>query len=127
MVYRHYNRPSFQLFGRIIEFDLTTYNWMLHAVKKMRFLRPLLPNWHRAEREFRDWYLALVDACELADDGRYETWVRMLELPEQVRGYRNVRYPLMQDARRQADELRAEMSGEEKPSKSAQHMPANAE
>ena len=38
-------------------------------------------------------------------DADYRIWVKILSLPEEVRGYRGVRAPKMAAARRRADEL----------------------
>jgi hypothetical protein len=62
-----------------------------------------LPGWHRREIEFRDWYISLLERVSLAGDGGYEQALRALKCPEQVLGYREVRYP-KQEAVRQAIE-----------------------
>ena len=62
--------------------------------------------WHCRENEFRDWYTQLVlnyrhtDNKEAAD--RY---IQALRCVEQVRGYREVRYPKMQEAKRKVESL----------------------
>ena len=62
--------------------------------------------WHRDEVEFRDWYAALVNRFDgNRGDLPYATWVEILELPEEVRGYRSVRGPKMAAARQRAAEL----------------------
>ena len=35
---------------------METRDWQLRLVRRARFLRRLLPSWHRRERAFRDWY-----------------------------------------------------------------------
>jgi hypothetical protein len=40
-----------------------------------------------------------------ADRAAYDRWVEALRCVEQVRGYREVRYPKMDEARRRAEEL----------------------
>jgi indolepyruvate ferredoxin oxidoreductase len=91
--YVHLNRPAFDLLGRHIEFDMRTRDWMLRLVRRARALRRLMPAWHRRERAFRDWYEqeALGAVCDgrLAGAAAQEA----LRLPEQVTGYRAVRYP----------------------------------
>ncbi len=109
--YRHLNRPQFTLLGREIVWDMKTRDWMLHLVKRMKWLRRALPDWHRPEKEFRDWYLGFVDAFPaLATDAdRYRRALRILNLPETVTGYREVRYPKMAAAREQGDRWWAEL------------------
>ncbi len=100
--YRHLNRPELTFFGRSVRWDMVTKDWQLNLVKRMKFLRKLLPGWHQAERDFRDWYLDLVAHFEPESQKAYAYWVNILSCPEQVRGYREVRLPKMREARRQA-------------------------
>jgi indolepyruvate ferredoxin oxidoreductase len=62
-----------------------------------------LPGWHRREVEFRDWYVGLLDRLNFSTDVAYDMAVRALKCPEEVTGYREVRYP-KQDRARQAVE-----------------------
>lgn len=103
--YRHLNRPQFTVFGREIAWDMRTRDWMLRILSRMRWLRRALPDWHRPEKAFRDWYLGLLPAVQgpLADPARYDLATRLLNLPETVTGYREIRYPKMEAARRQAE------------------------
>ncbi|HEY7513310.1 MAG TPA: DUF6537 domain-containing protein, partial [Vicinamibacteria bacterium] len=93
LTYEHLNRPAFDLLGRHVEFDIHTRDWMLALVRRMRFLRRLMPAWHRRERAFRDWYTGeVIDAVcsgRLAGAAAEEA----LRLPETVTGFRAVRYP----------------------------------
>ena len=91
--YEHLNRPAFDILGRHVEWDMTTRDWQLRLMRRARFLRGLLPSWHRRERAFRDWYLdEVVDAV---GSGRLtgEAAEQALRLPEAVTGFREVRYP----------------------------------
>jgi indolepyruvate ferredoxin oxidoreductase len=91
--YEHLNRPAFDLLGRHFEFDIRTRDWTLALMRRMRFLRRLMPAWHRRERAFRDWYTGeVIDAVcsgRLAGAAAEEA----LRLPETVTGFRAVRYP----------------------------------
>jgi len=111
IIYRHYNRPEFELFGQKIRFRFRSRDWQLRIMAGCRWLRGLLPAWHRREREFRDWYEGLVVRCleeaDLADPREYRRWVAVLSVPEMVTGYREVRYPKMQAARVRAEKLLA--------------------
>lgn len=80
----HINRPSFDLFGRKVEFDFSPKPWMLSLMRHMRWLRGVLPEWHRTERS-----LALRIREELIADRL--TGRRLKEL-ESVKGYREIRY-----------------------------------
>jgi indolepyruvate ferredoxin oxidoreductase len=110
--YRHFNRPEFDIFGLKIVFDMKTRDWMLNGMKHMKFLRRVLPTWHEKEKAFRSWYEALVDRFEFTNPEQYDRWVRVLALPEEVRGYRAVRYPKMERAKAQAEQI---LSGQELP------------
>ncbi len=120
IVYRHFNRPEFDVLGMKIRFDLKSRDWMLHLMKRMKFLRRLLPAWHKREKAFREWYTALVDRFEYTSPEQYERWEKVLSLPEEVRGYRAVRYPKMENAMKMAEVI---LSGKEIPQS---HKPAGS-
>jgi indolepyruvate ferredoxin oxidoreductase len=101
----HFTRPKFRVVGRDFEFDWKARPWQLGLIKRMKFLRTLLPGWHKEEREFRDWYQALVAAFSYHDYLSYKRYVKALRAPEKVTGYREVRYPKMDGARRLVDQL----------------------
>ena len=103
--YTHLNRPVFTVFGRDREFHIRTRDWSLRAMRRMKFLRRMLPAWHRREREFRDWYISIVQRFSYADEASYMRMVEALECPEEVRGYRDIRYPTMDAARRRVQKL----------------------
>jgi indolepyruvate ferredoxin oxidoreductase len=108
LVYRHLTRPHLRLFGRDVRPDLEVGDGLLRILARGRFLRRWLASWwHVEERGFRDWYAGLVDRFAHRDAAEYRTWVELLRLPEQVRGYRAVRAPRMAAARRRAEELLA--------------------
>ena len=103
VVYRHINRPEFTIFGFHIRFHMITSDWQLNIMKRMKFLRKLLPGWHAREKVFRDWYVELVRQFHYENRAAYEAYVRALEVPEEVSGYREVRYPKMEAARQKAE------------------------
>lgn len=106
ITYRHLNRPQFTFLGFNFEFDIVTSDWMLRLMRKGKFLRKLLPGWHSKENAFRDWYIDLVKGFTLFDSrDDYETYVRALSTPENVRGYRDIRYPKMEEARKEVETL----------------------
>ncbi len=102
ITYKHHNRPEFDIFGRTVRFEWKSSDWQLRLMARCIFLRKLLPKWHHRERAFRDWYESLVD--KLAYDGPrdYQRWLAILSVPEPVTGYREVRYPKMEAARKLA-------------------------
>ena len=104
-VYTHINRPQFTIFGFDIEWNMRTKDWMLNIMKHMKFLRKLLPAWHAREKEFRSWYINLVDTLTLNGEIPYDTYVNIFETPEEVRGYRKVRYPKMEEAKQKVASL----------------------
>ena len=65
----------------------------------------LLPEWHKKEKDFRDWYLCLVDNFMYNDRTHYFHYVEALKPLEKVRGYREIRYPKMEEARRKVRDL----------------------
>ncbi len=103
--YVHFNRPQFTFFKWNIAFDIQTRDWMLRLMKHAGFLRRILPGWHAKEKAFRNWYMGVVEGFtyfELRDD--YDAYVEALNAPEEARGYRDVRYPLMEKAMQKAAE-----------------------
>jgi len=107
IIYRHHNRPEFLFLGRRIRFTWKSRDWQLRAFKRMRFLRNLMPKWHRRECDFRDWYEALVDMLEFDGPQDYQRWLSVVQVPKPVTGYREIRYPKMQAARQRAEQLLA--------------------
>jgi indolepyruvate ferredoxin oxidoreductase len=110
--YRHLTRPHFRFLGRDFRPDVKARDWQLRILSRMKFLRRLFASWwHREEIDFREWFSELVQAFDGGTDGvSYETWVEVLSLPEEVRGYRIVRTPKMEAAREHAKTLLAAAS-----------------
>ena len=103
--YRHLTRPHFVVLGVDIQFGLRARPWMLSVLRRMRFLRKLFPSWHAEEKRFRDWYVGLVDGFANTSDDVYQDYVKALMLPGEVRGYRQVVWPKMEAAYREAAAL----------------------
>ncbi len=111
MIHRHLNRPEFTLAGRTLRFRVRTQPWMLHLMRRAKFLRRMLPQWHAKERAFRSWYFDLADQFVApADAASYATWLKILRLPEEATGYREVRYPRMTQAQKRAEEMLESLS-----------------
>ncbi len=126
IVYKHHNRPEFELFGRTIRFEWKSTDWQLRLMAKGRVLRNVLPGWHRRERDFRDWYDGLCDRFEQyahKDDRNYARWLEILGVTEPVTGYREIRYPKMEAARLHAQDLLATDPADYRPP--ATPLPAN--
>ena len=106
--YRHLNRPHLRLFGRDFRPELTLGDRPLKLLARMRFVRRLCASWwHREERDFAAWYESLIADFSPRSSAEYHTWVQVLSLPEEVRGYRGVRQPKMEAAKERAAELLA--------------------
>ena len=102
IVYRHHTNPEFNIGPWRIRLRITTTDWQLKLVRHMKWWRKL-PGWHRREIAFRDWYVGLLNRLNLATDVGYEQAMRVLKCPEQVSGYREVRYPKMDQVREQIE------------------------
>lgn len=97
--YLHLNRPHFKVMGFDIETDIDTRNWMLHLMKHMKFLRRILSKWHRKEKDFRDWYIReVIDTFSPSNDESYAKHLKAIECVDSVKGYREIRYPKMDEA-----------------------------
>jgi indolepyruvate ferredoxin oxidoreductase len=103
--YSHINRPHFDVLGLQIEFDMRGKQWQMRAMRHLKVMRRLLPRWHKREKDFRDWYCDLCAKFSYSDPQTYKTWLELLRLPSEVTGYRDVRYPKMDQARSRAAEL----------------------
>jgi indolepyruvate ferredoxin oxidoreductase len=98
------------LFGFNIEFDLNSRDWMLRLMAHSIVLRQLLPQWHKQEKEFRDWYIGLVEGFTFFESQQdYELYVKALGEIETVRGYREIRAPQMEEAKRKVKEWLAQI------------------
>jgi indolepyruvate ferredoxin oxidoreductase len=102
LVYRHHTSPEFNIGKHRIRLRITTTDWMLNIVRHCKWLRKL-PGWHRNEVAFRDWYIGLLSRVNLTHADDYAQAVRVFRCPEEVTGYREVRYP-KQDRVREAIE-----------------------
>ena len=80
------NRPSFDVGDKKIEFDFSPSTWMLRIMRHARFLRSLLPNWHKKERE-----IALLIRNKLINQNLPLAYSE-LKVLENIKGYRDVRY-----------------------------------
>ncbi len=106
--YVHLNKPEFVIGNRTFKFHFKSRDWQLGILRHCRWLRDLMPQWHARERDFRAWYEGTVDACMLganAEAWEYGLWRDIFVTPEPVTGYRDVRYPKMEDARKRAATL----------------------
>ena len=102
LVYRHHTSPEFNIGKHRIRLQITTRDWHLKLVRHMKWWRKL-PGWHRREIAFRDWYVGLLDRVNLSTPEGYALALKALKSPEAVTGYREVRYPKMDEARRTVD------------------------
>jgi indolepyruvate ferredoxin oxidoreductase len=99
LIYRHHTSPEFNIGPWRIRLKITTSDWQLKLVGKMKWWRRI-PGWHRHETAFRDWYVGLLDRVRLdGDDEAYARAVEVLKCPEPVTGYREIRYPKQDRAR----------------------------
>ena len=104
--YVHLNRPHFTLMGLDFEGDIDTRNWQLQVMKRMKFLRRWLPEWHAKEKAFREWYITrVIDTFAPTNTETYEKHLQALECVEEVRGYRDIRYPKMETAKQKVEGL----------------------
>ena len=78
------NRPSFNIGDKKIEFDISPTTSMLKVMRQARFLRKILPQWHKKERDIA----ARIRQDLLASSMPYQG----LKALENVKGYREERY-----------------------------------
>jgi indolepyruvate ferredoxin oxidoreductase len=104
LIYEHYTSPEIPVGPWRLRLKLKTRNWQLKLMRRLKIVRRL-PNWHRREKAFMQWYIELLGKADLAGDVAYQKWLRILRCPESVSGYREIRYPKMAAAMREVDEL----------------------
>ncbi len=106
--YIHLNRPRFSIGPGDIEFDMNSRNWMLNIMKHLKWLRAVLPTWHKKEKGFRDWYLLLIQQFNYHENEVvYRQHLNLFSLPESVSGYREIRAPKIDEARAKAEQIQA--------------------
>lgn len=98
VTYRHFTCPEFVLWGKAFRWDMISPDWALTVMKRLTVLRTWLPGWHARERYFRDLYRRLLQAFDPQEEKEYETWLSLLRRPEDIKGYREIRYPKMEEA-----------------------------
>jgi indolepyruvate ferredoxin oxidoreductase len=94
IVYKHHTSPEFNIGKYRVRLKITTRDWHLQIARHMKWWRKL-PGWHKREVQFRDWYISLLDRINLSNPQAYQQALTVLKCPEQVSGYREVRYPKM--------------------------------
>ena len=65
-----------------LRWDMTMHNWMLQALKRMRWLRKLLPAWGADERKFLEGYEAHVAAFAWNTTAEYRSRLAQLSSPK---------------------------------------------
>jgi indolepyruvate ferredoxin oxidoreductase len=101
LIYRHHTSPEFNIGKHRIRLRITTHDWHLKIVQYMKWWRNL-PGWHAREVAFRDWYIGLLDRVRMNEAG-YSQAVTLLNCARQATGYREIRYPKMEQIRTQAE------------------------
>lgn len=92
----HINRPSFDLLGRKIEFDIEPKDWMLKIMRHMRIFRFLMPNWHQKEKEIsQNIRKEILGPILKLKEGQRRMKLAKLE---NIKGYRDIRYEKAQKA-----------------------------
>lgn len=99
--YRRVFHP--RILGRQV--DIRLPHWSLYLMRSLRFLRkPMF--WYRLrERRFLRWYEQIVDGFCTTDEAGCEQYVELLRLPDTVRGYAEIRWPKMKEARDRAAQI----------------------
>lgn len=78
------NRPSFDLGDKKLEFDFSPTKWMLRLMRHARFLRVMLPSWHKMEKA-----IGLEVRTQILAQSMVFSELKALE---NIKGYRQVRY-----------------------------------
>ncbi len=100
--YRRTFHPRF--FGKQI--DVRIPHWALYVVRELRWLRYVMPGFHRQDRRMLRWYERIVAEFAYANDAEYQRQFDLLSCVEPVRGYAEYRWPKMEAARSRGEQLR---------------------
>ena len=98
IVYRHHTSPEFNIGKRRIRLKITTRDWHLKLVSHMKWLAQTARLAHARSRLPRLVHRP-AGPREPAHDADYDQALRVLKCPEEVTGYREVRYPKMDRVR----------------------------
>ncbi|HUU21727.1 MAG TPA: FAD-dependent oxidoreductase, partial [Phycisphaerae bacterium] len=60
ILYCHLWHPEIRIGRRRLTWDMTVYDWMLRILKRSRWVRKILPLWHRDEHQFLGEYEAKI-------------------------------------------------------------------
>lgn len=102
--YKRTFHPRFM--GRQV--DISPPAWILYMLRKMRFMRRVLPFYHVQDRAFLAWYESVVDGLEVLSPVDYERYLEVLRIPESVTGFAEVRYPKIRSAQARAAQILAQ-------------------
>ncbi|NQU76333.1 MAG: FAD-dependent oxidoreductase, partial [Planctomycetes bacterium] len=76
--YRHLLPITLKIGSRELHFDLAAPDWALKLLKRMKWLRVVLPMWHRNERKYLAQYEASLAEFAPTDDRLYHLGLTML-------------------------------------------------
>ena len=100
--YRRVFHPRF--FGRQV--DLRVPHWFLYVLRELRWMRAVMPWFHRADRRLLRWYEEVVDEFAYAGPEQYRRQVELLSCVESVRGYAEYRRSRIDEAIRRGEQVR---------------------
>ena len=93
-----------------VKFTINAPNWSLYILRNLKFVRALLPGWHRSDKQFLAWYRNMLErfwANPHSEPAEYARWLAALACVDPVNGYREYREPKMDAARRRAEQILA--------------------
>ena len=92
----HINRPAFELWkGKKIEFDLSPKDWMLKIMRQGRWLRKILPHWHKRDRQIA--HKVRQEILNTIPQLQGEQRRVRLKTLENIKGYRSIRYKVAEE------------------------------
>ncbi|NLX12384.1 MAG: indolepyruvate ferredoxin oxidoreductase [Phycisphaerales bacterium] len=87
--------------------DIRLPHWGLYLLRNLRFLRRVMPLYRHKERRFLKWYEQLVDRFEHVSEADYAPYIEALRAVESVKGFAEIRWPKMDEARRRVKQILA--------------------
>ncbi|MEM6312563.1 MAG: hypothetical protein AAF743_00635, partial [Planctomycetota bacterium] len=100
----HHNSPEIPLGPYTWRLNFKTKPWMLKLAAKGRLVRKL-PGWHKREFGFREFFLKQLPKLDLTTTEGYDRAVQVLRAPQEMTGYREIRYPKQDRVRREIERL----------------------
>jgi indolepyruvate ferredoxin oxidoreductase len=99
--YKRVFHPRF--FGKMVSLPMP--HWAMYVMKQFKPLRPLIPLYHKDDRNFLKWYRQLLGGFNYRSEREYFQFLSAIKGVDQVKGWGEYRTPTMLQAQLDAEEI----------------------